>query len=74
MGALVIRYYWKSGKDLKYAWDTKYKYKGYNVRAPVQKNKEHYVLKFCYIELEFPKDINFRNYYLTLYPKFLEVE
>jgi hypothetical protein len=25
------------------------------------------------MELEFPKDINFSDYYLTLYPKFLEV-
>jgi hypothetical protein len=32
-----------------------------------------YVLDFCYMQLECPKDINFRDYYLTLYAEFSEV-
>ena len=73
VGVPVTRYRWKSGKDSKYAWDTKYKYEGYKVRAPVRKIKGHYVLEFCYMELELPKDIDFGDYYFTLYPEFSKV-
>ena len=68
-----MQYVWKSGKDSKYAWDTKHKYEGYKIRAPIQTHQGRYVLDFCYMQLEFPRDIDFGDDYLTLHPEFSEV-
>jgi hypothetical protein len=62
-----------SGKGLKEPWDTKYRYEGYKVRAPVLTQGVLYGLTFCYMRLDFPKGFDFGDYYLTLYPKFSKV-
>ena len=74
MGAPVTKYFWCSGKDAKELWNTKYKYEGYKVRAPVKtRTGGLYAITFCHMWLEFPKGFDFGDHYLTLYPDFSKV-
>lgn len=62
---------WISGSLAKAEWETKHKTAGYKVRVPDKPHNGGPVVTLCYMQIFFPKWMDFGGKYLTLYPEFV---
>lgn len=63
---------WNVGSVVKAEWEAKHKVAGYEVRAPHTEHIGGHVITLCYMQLFFPRYMDFDGSHPTVFPEFTE--
>ncbi|OAA81346.1 hypothetical protein LEL_00891 [Akanthomyces lecanii RCEF 1005] len=66
------QYRWTPGPQVKADWEQEYQLNGYLVRVPAKPHAGGPVCTLCYMQIFFPKSMDFGQSHLTLLPEFCE--
>ncbi|KFA72307.1 hypothetical protein S40288_02447 [Stachybotrys chartarum IBT 40288] len=61
---------WEPGQIAKSTWESRHRLEGYRVRAPTKVHAGGPLVNLGYIELYFPRDMEFGERYITIHPEF----
>lgn len=63
---------WNVGSVVKAEWEAKHKVAGYKVQAPHTEHRGGHVITLCYMQIFFPRFMDFDGNHLTIFPEFTE--